>query len=355
MRVINVLKTTNIIQVGSDQTLAHGLSQLKTSHDAAFVFEEDSQDKFLGVINPYYSVIKNSYPGNAKIEHSLFHPPHLKTNFPISKVAQLMIESKIHYLPVFDNDDHFTGIVSARNLLSHLKDSATFDVKIEDYLKGQNKPLLTAYEDDLVSSAIALFKSSKLSKLIVINRDMKLKGILTYYDLVQFLMTPRNKQHMGDREGQRVSFTAHRVKNFAKTYVLTLSPKNTFKDALKLILDKGIGSVVVVDEEKHPVGIITTREFLRLIAKVKEVTKIEVVSKNLSPKSTRIVSGFFDRIKQNVQRVPNLARAKLFIKEEKQGGVFKAILSLIPRKGEVKIIHSEGKNLEKVLDKIKKN
>src|SRR5215213_6955802 len=140
MRVINFLKTNNIIEASPEHTLSNSLAHLKSSHDSAFVFDPTNKKKLLGVINPYYSVIKNSYPGNAKVEHSLFHPPHLKTNFPVSKVAQLLIESKLHYLPVFDNEDKFTGIVSARNLLAHLQDSDLFNVKVADYLKQPGKP-----------------------------------------------------------------------------------------------------------------------------------------------------------------------------------------------------------------------
>lgn len=355
MRVINFLKTNNIIQVAPDNTLSYGLAHLKSSHDSAFVFDPDNKKKLLGVINPYYSVIKNSYPGNAKVEHSLFHPPHIKTNFPISKVAQLMIESKLHYLPVFDNEETFTGIVSARNLLTHLKDSQLFDVKVSQYVKQLNRPLLSVFEDDLVSVAINLFKTHKVSKLIVINRNMKLRGILTYYDLIQFLMAPKSKAHRGERSGNKISFTNQRVKNFAKTYVLTVDTEKTFKDALKLIIDKGIGSVVVVDKEKHPIGIITTREFLRLLAKGKEVAKIDVVSRNLSQESQHILGRFFRQISDRVKKVPGLARAKLLVKEEKQGGVFKAVLSLIPKKGNLRVIESEGKDLKKVLNKIKKD
>ena len=177
MKVINFLKTNNIIKVEPSQTLSIGLSHLNSSHDAAFVFGEKGE--FLGAINPYHTLFKNSYPGNAKIEHCLFHPPRLANNTPISRVAQLMIESKIHYLPVFDDKNQFTGIVSARNLLKHLRDSSLFEIKISEFLKTKKQPLLKVYDDDLVATAINSLKTYKLSKLIVIGKDMKLKGIVT--------------------------------------------------------------------------------------------------------------------------------------------------------------------------------
>jgi CBS domain-containing protein len=52
-------------------------------------------------------------------------------------VAQLMIESKVHYLPVFDEQEKFSGIISARRMLSVLKGSPAFKVKIKDVLSAK--------------------------------------------------------------------------------------------------------------------------------------------------------------------------------------------------------------------------
>ena len=115
MNLLDAVKTKNIIKISLEDSLSSALSHLSSSHDAAFIF--DDKKKFVGVINPYHALIHASYPGNAKVAHCLFHPPRVKRNFSISKVAQLFIESKLHYLPVFDERDEFIGITSARRLL----------------------------------------------------------------------------------------------------------------------------------------------------------------------------------------------------------------------------------------------
>ena len=125
--------------------------------------------------------------------------------------------------------------------------------------------MTVVYDDETVAQAINLFKSTKLSKLVVINRDMKLKGILSYYDLIAFMLEGK-KPNGGRREivGNKVHLFNQRVRNYMKTYVLSLRNDNLVADAFRLIIDKKIGSVVVVDEERHPIGIVTTRDLLRL-------------------------------------------------------------------------------------------
>lgn len=350
-KIKDIVKTDNIIKIFSSETLSTALSKLSTSHDSCFVFSDD--DKYLGVINPYYSLIRASYPSNAKVEHCLFHAPHVHVNTPINKLAQLFIDSKIHYLPVFDEKEKFIGIISARRLLSTFKDSPTFKIPIDEFLKTKKNPTYTIYEDGLVSQALSIFKEKKISKLIVVNKDFKLKGILSYYDLIAFLISPRNSAHRGDRVGNKINFYHYRVTNFAKTYVLTLSKNHLVRDALMLILEKKIGSVVIIDDKRHPIGIITTKDLLRFFINLKAQQKIEIISKNLSQKSRQILGGFFNRFNFFLRKDPEVKKARLFVKEEKKG-LFEAVLSLFPKRGNPQVIKKEGKNLPKVLEPFSK-
>lgn len=50
------------------------------------------------------------------------------------------------------------------------------------------------------------------------------------------------------------------LKSFARKEVITLKPDNTVYDAVRLMKEKNVGSVVIVDKENKPVGIITDRD-----------------------------------------------------------------------------------------------
>jgi len=108
-----------------------------------------------------------------------------------------------------------------------------------------------------------IFKTKKISKLIVINHEKKLKGVLSYYDLIKLMVSPKYFSHHGERANEKISFYNYRVKNFAKNYVLTLSKERHLIEAINLIVNKKIGSVIIVDKERKPLGIITTRDILR--------------------------------------------------------------------------------------------
>lgn len=294
MSLQDILKRDKIIRIFPDESLSSALSKLSTSHDAAFLFDEDK--KLLGVVNPYHCLIKSSYPGNAKAEHCLYHPPKIYIDYSIAKTAELLIESKIHYLPIFDRQENFIGIISARRLMQRFRNHPMFKIKIKEILKHKKKPLSLIFEDDTVQRAVNLFKLTKHSKLIVINKDEKLKGILSYYDLVSYLVSPKKTEKRGEREGSKTNFYHHKVKNFSKSYVLTLSPEDTLDKATHLIINKRIGSVVIVDEKRHPVGIITTRDLLRFFIQGTKGEQMEIVVRNLSKQSRHIFGGFFSHV-----------------------------------------------------------
>jgi len=262
MRLLNILKENDIIKVSPENHLSKVLGKLSTSHDAAFVFND--KNKYLGIVSPYFTMIKTSFPANTKVEHCLTHTAKVYLNYPLSKVCELFIQSKIHYLPVFDpQNENFLGIISARRILSYFKDQPIFKVKVEEVIRKRWQGLVTVFEDDTITQAIHLFKTKKISKLIVINHEKKLKGILSYYDLINLMISPKYSSHHGDRLNEKISFYNYRVKNFAKNYVLTLSKEKHLIEVINLIVSKKIGSVIVIDNERRPLGIVTTRDILR--------------------------------------------------------------------------------------------
>ena len=261
MRLLNILKENDIIKVSPIDHLSKVLGKLSTSHDAAFVFNDEN--KYVGIVSPYFTMIKSSLPANTKVQHCLTHTARIYLNYPLSKVCELFIQSKIHYLPVFEEKDNFLGIISARRILSYLKDLPIFKVKVEKIINKRWQGLVTVFEDDTIAQAIHLFKTKKISKLIVINHDKKLKGVLSYYDLIKLMISPKYSSHHGERVNEKISFYNYRVKNFAKNYVLTLTKEKHLIEVIDLIVKKKIGSVIIIDKERRPLGIITTRDILR--------------------------------------------------------------------------------------------
>lgn len=346
-----ILKKSKIIKVSPNDTLSSALGKLKSSHDAAFVF--DGNDKFLGVINPYYTLIKSSaYDGNTKVERALFHPPHISTKDPLTRIVKLMNESKIHYLPVFDDMDRFVGITSARRILAFMQQLDVVQKTIGHMSHTQKGTVITVKLTDPISKAQTLFKEYKTSKIVVVDANNRLKGILSHYDLIPYILAPGSKSHEKSR-GESRSFKDTPIKNYAKTTVLTLSEKNTVFEAIEQILSKEIGSIILVNTESHPVGIVTTRDIFDLLRTDNKRKRVKITTKNLSKRHVVTFEDFTKYITEHIQSNNAITAGSILFEGEKNDSLFKIAVHLQPQKGDPLVISREGKDFSQLLQEVK--
>ena len=342
MKVKELLKTTDIIKITPHDTLSSVLSQLESSHDAGFVFEEE---KFIGVVNPYYAVIKKTYPSNTKVQSCLIHPPKIHLDDDMSKAARLMIESKLHYLPVVNEDHEFMGIISARRLLSQMV--KTDDFSKEMHQKVGDKEIITIKGSDKLSKALSLFKDHKISKLVVVNDQGAIDGIVSQYDITDVVAAPKERAGSGMRTGNKDVQLDKPIRNFAKKHVSTLGEHAAFAEVAKQILEQKIGSIVIANAKRMPVGIVTTKDILSFMVP-KEIQKgIEVSIKELNESDEKIVLNTVEALnKKLVQR--GISKGHLVARGKHKGGIFEVTFSCIDEHGYISV-HQEGQHLHDIM------
>jgi len=106
------------------------------------------------------------------------------------------------------------------------------------------------------------------------------------------------------------------VKDVMVSPVITTTPDETLNNAAKLMLEHGIGGLVVVEEDT-PVGIITERDFVGVLArknkKPGELLVSEIMSRNLV--TTTPEEGIFDVaeliVKVKKRKIPVMDNGKL--------------------------------------------
>lgn len=349
--VKELLKKNDIIRVSPEDTLSHALGQLSSSHDAAFVMDE--KDNFLGVINPYHALIQSSaYDGETKVENCLFHPPKINENDTLGRIASMMTQSKVHYLPVFNDKNEFVGITSARRLLGMIRDSVD-NMTLGQVLAAKNRPLVTVDENENISKALAIYKEEKISKLVVVNKQNKVTGLLSYYELIPYLIAPGKRKKGGRGSDEQEPFQKLKIKNYAIRTVLTLQESRSVSHAIDMMLKQERGSVVVVDTSDHPVGIATTRNILELLQDDTEKKPVQLTSKNFNDAHISVVTELVDYVFEHIQKDDNIKNAEVIAEEAKEGVLFRIAIHIIPVKGKMIVYEREGKDLPGMLRELK--
>ena len=263
MKAKQILKTKGIISLNSEAKLSEALSRLKSSHDAVMVVDEG---QFLGLINPYYSLIRRNYPASTKLKNCLFSPPKLSLETDLKEIARLMLESKVHYLPVVSDNGELLGIATARRVLKSQLSSSKAKQPVKTLLSTK-RYLQSININSSFAEVLRFFQRSKLSKIVIVNREHNLQGIISLYDLLPLFDQPQERLRFFDRGESEARFAKYSIKHFLKTATIRVQPTQKISEVINLILDKEIGSVIVMKNSLQPENIITTSDLLRYLFK----------------------------------------------------------------------------------------
>ena len=140
---------------------------------------------------------------------------------------------------------------------------ATVDLRNTLLVSVMRTDVCSVSMDATLGEAMTLCSDRRIRHLPVIDDEGRLAGLMTDRDLRSYV-SPRIgtiSENNADRE------TLHRrVHRIMVRNVVTGSPVMTLAQAAKLMLDKRVGCLPVVEEDQHLVGIVTLSDFLRLMA-----------------------------------------------------------------------------------------
>jgi len=125
--------------------------------------------------------------------------------------------------------------------------------------------LITATESDSMVHAQKLMIRNSITRLVIVSRENNPTGILTHRDMVRTLVenpagTPLDQIPIGH------AMTKH---------LIILDTSSSLKDACRLMISKGISSIIVVDDAGKGAGIVTKTDVCRYLSGFSE-TNIEV-------------------------------------------------------------------------------
>ena len=167
-----------------------------------------------------------------------------------------------------------------------------------------SEDLITIDKDQNLSDALKLLRKHNVSRLPVTN-NKELVGIISERDIANKLGSSKYES----MPASRLHISSVMVKD-----VITVPQSMQLDEVAKMMLDKGIGSVPVMDEDKM-VGIVSKADFVTLAVGIAfdKITVKEIMSKDLTVVSPteRIVHARRQMIEARIGRVPVVDDDKL--------------------------------------------
>ena len=129
--------------------------------------------------------------------------------------------------------------------------------------KLMSKNLITLYLDDDLNKAKALFNQHPIHHILILDDEDKLAGVITDRDLFMHLSPTvgTNKESHKD-----VSLLQRKIHQIMTRELVVATSKQSVHEAVLLFHDKHVSCLPVVNSDNKPIGIITWRDILKVIA-----------------------------------------------------------------------------------------
>ncbi len=290
--------------ISPDDKITSAVSQLISTHDAVFVC---SDDRFQGIVNLYHSFLGKRWSQNQKVKTCLYQPPILKKGTPIKEIARLMVESRVYRLPVLSKEK-LLGVVYAEDVMTQAAQLDLFRQPIKEGLSIR-KPIFVDRKTTITKAIHQMLKNN--TNRLLVGNQANLEGILTLYDLRSIYSQPRDRvAGVFSRTPIKKEFGNKKVEKFFKPNVVVIKSNQSLADGVKLMLSENIGSLVVTcSEGVKTLGMVTWRDFLKLIATLDEEGVEVTFSQLFTKKSLKLAKeSTVDKIQMLVNQNPLFAK-----------------------------------------------
>jgi len=186
------------------------------------------------------------------------NPPSIRTTATIGDAVRLMKQHGVGGLPILDHADRVWAIVTERDMLRIFK-SKISGAKVADLM---TKNVVTATPRTTIFETERTMAEKSFRRLPIIS-DGKVVGIVTAMDVVRFFGSGKVFQHL--RSGTMLQVLQTPALEIGVKDLITIMPSSDLSEAARIMNEKNIGALLVVDDGRL-VGIITERDFFKLIS-----------------------------------------------------------------------------------------
>lgn len=189
------------------------------------------------------------------------NPITLKADNTLAEAEKIMGTYKISGIPIIDDSGKLKGIVTNRDLRYRKLD----DTLIDTVMTKDN--LITASVNTTLDQAKDILMEHRLEKLLIVDKDMTLKGLITSKDIDNILAYP---QAAKDKQGRLVCGGAVGV-------------SDDVLDRVKALVKAGVDIITVDSAHGHSLGVIETVKLIK-----KNYPDLKIIAGNIVTKEAAI-------------------------------------------------------------------
>ena len=257
---------TEFVGVDVDERLAKVRAKFEEQNPRGVIVTDDGS--YEGVIGES-ELVKSRIQDDTKASVLMTSAPRLDHHEHIREVARLLVEGDVRIAPVFRGES-LEGIITTDAILTAVL--GNLDALVVEQIYTEAVIDITAKAS--VGQAINRLREHGISRLPVVADDGSLDGVITTHDIVDFVVRDHERQHKGDRSGDRDRMLDLPVENLMSSPVVTATPDESVETIVERMFDNDISGLVVTtgDTKGTVAGVITKTDVLRALTFTEEET-----------------------------------------------------------------------------------
>ena len=185
------------------------------------------------------------------------------------KVARRFIEDATPFVLVKLNGKN--GVIYINDFIKFIKPNFE-KIKVREVMSDD---FITVRRFDTIAKALSLMKKTGTDRVIVVDENGKVIGVLTGKDVIDRVISPRKRARMGDVSGEKEKTLSIMVESIMSSPPICVRAMDSVAEVIDLMAENRISSVVV-EKGGIPEGIVMKRDVLEYYLKLQEKKELAV-------------------------------------------------------------------------------
>jgi len=220
------------------------------------------------MVNPHETKIKNFVIKTGILSEG---------DLTIENVAKRFVEDSTPFVLVKTREG--VGAIYVNDFLNAVKDEFE-NLKARDVMSTE---LITINERDSVAKALATMRNHGIDRLVVVDDNHKVVGIVTGKDIIDRVISPKRESRLGKGGGKVDRSLSIMVESVMSYPVVTATKLTPVPEIIDMMTKNNISSVVIT-KDSIPEGIVIKKDLLETLIKKKSPAEFQVqlITKDIS-------------------------------------------------------------------------
>ncbi|MDX1533275.1 MAG: CBS domain-containing protein, partial [Nitrosopumilaceae archaeon] len=228
-------------------------------------------------------------PYKVPLTKAMHRIAQVKPDTPIRECVKTILLKGISSLVVMENDK-MVGIFTKTDLIRHYSQNYSHDSFVSEYMR---KKFASVRADEPVSKALEMMKKYRTPRLIVTDDAGKYCGIITMGDFFRSAFSINRVSSVEERLSilEKIRNQVTNESTTKNTYIrdimsetlISVKQSDSLDYACKIMLEKNIDSVVVMDSSSKPCGLLSKTDVMSALYGrmqiMKRITACEITPK----------------------------------------------------------------------------